>query len=295
MSDDAYCNGWCRDECAAFDSDSYDEEEEVRQHPPMKPALKMRNPAFDYYGNPIPPPARQAPNRYSEFLEEPPPAADYDEEVEEGCLAEFGHFLSCGAMANEHLADDAATHLKTPRGQPSNVAANLQSKLRQRELQALQQQLVQEKTAQALLEFELRSELAHIRRQTAEMEEAYRREIANEVSGKVVLQAQLQARLVRIMEERMRAESEVAGLSGKMTKLMALPAPVEEKTTILTSTPKTSYPTAAGASNTTPFGMGVVVESLHSHDPSCDACSEEAISSPTGFRSPKAADPVAIE
>lgn len=305
--------------CCGVEDYEYEERE---QPAPAKSALKVRNYAFDFYGNPIPPEQQQrrqvAPqpqnsraDSYSEFLAEapraPPGRHGNDEDVEAGCMAEFGQFMRlslCPCTADDQLVDDA------------NEMPSAEQEL---QLQQMRQMTIEAKTSQAMMMFELQAELADIRRQTDEMEQAYRRDIAREVSAKVMLQAKLQARLIDIMEGRMKAEIELDTL-GSGRRLQALPAPqsnngqgasqannqlvpvsqpmplnnttavvvmeqvkadpptmpkdpsaqsnVAPSPTVLTSIPKTYSPVRGISSKTTPFGMSIVVEG---HQENADA------------------------
>lgn len=172
---------------------------------------------------------------YSEFLVEPlvasrqstQPNGTSDEVYDRGCVAEFGQCLkvSLCCTPNEH---DLAADMPLLEKDKDFPMEGLKMAREQRvvmqeindELTALRQSLVSAKTSRAMLEFELRSELADIRRQKADMEEAYRREIAREISEKAILQAKLQSKLLTMMEERMRVEIQLDRLSIESSKLL---------------------------------------------------------------------------
>mmetsp|Transcript_7381 Transcript_7381/g.16736 ORF Transcript_7381/g.16736 Transcript_7381/m.16736 type:complete len:446 (+) Transcript_7381:113-1450(+) len=191
---------------------------------------------FDYYGNPVGRPrqrsidqptqpvpsqsvnfARQATrDDYSEFLELNPiptpttKVQQRDVDVEQGCVAEFGQCLKvslcCAAdesMVENSFADD---------NNEGNMTQEAMMKEISDELQALRKSTREANMSKAVLQSELRAELASVQRQKIDMEESYRREIAREASEKLFLQAKLQQRLLSMMEERMMAEIQLGQL-----------------------------------------------------------------------------------
>lgn len=177
---------------------------------------------FDYYGNPITEqqmlllgipkahPPQLLKEDYSEFLEGKkaavPPEAQLQKKaimVDRGCVGEFGNCLRitfcCGVDEDELV--EAANSLDTPLTREEN-----DQNRRDEQHRALRKAGVAAKASMAMLEYELRAEMTNIRRQKIEMEESYRREIASELSQKCILQAQLQTKLLSMMEERMLVE-----------------------------------------------------------------------------------------
>lgn len=141
---------------------------------------------------------------------------DLVEVDERGCIAEFGHCMqvSLCCAGDQDLVDAVVDTVVETAGESPRMQDHHMMREINAELQALRMSTMDAKTSKAVLEFELRAELAEIRRQTAEMEESYRREIARELSEKVLIQAQLQNKLLSIMEARMFAEIQLDGLNG---------------------------------------------------------------------------------
>eukprot|EP00584_Thalassiosira_punctigera_P007208 CAMPEP_0172535178 /NCGR_PEP_ID=MMETSP1067-20121228/7300_1 /TAXON_ID=265564 ORGANISM="Thalassiosira punctigera, Strain Tpunct2005C2" /NCGR_SAMPLE_ID=MMETSP1067 /ASSEMBLY_ACC=CAM_ASM_000444 /LENGTH=488 /DNA_ID=CAMNT_0013320087 /DNA_START=75 /DNA_END=1541 /DNA_ORIENTATION=- len=178
---------------------------------------------------------------YSEFLEVPPPPESpvkkisNDAEVDPGCVAELGNCIRvtfCCVKKDEGMAEPAS--FVADGMEPIGVTQEqIMMQEINDELHALQESSIKAKTSNALLEFNLRSELAEIRRQRAEMEESYRREIEREMSEKLALQAQMQAKLLNMMEERMWVEVQ-------MDRLTACPEKSKDDEVIPTVTAYTS-------------------------------------------------------
>mmetsp|Transcript_24668 Transcript_24668/g.59480 ORF Transcript_24668/g.59480 Transcript_24668/m.59480 type:complete len:391 (+) Transcript_24668:3-1175(+) len=237
--------------------------------PPMPSASdEHRTPSFDYYGNPITgeqlQPQQQSQLRqqqlhvvhqptqpayqsadfawesprddYSEFLElNPVPTSKVenrtsDAEVEQGCVAEFGQFMksSLCCAADESLIQAAVA-------EENNMQDAMMREINN-ELQSLRHATQEANTYKVMAEFELRSEIANIRRQKAEMEESYRFEIARESSQKALQQAQLQQQLMSIMEERMKVEARLSQLNSSL-KQAPEPQPTQDEDPILIATP----------------------------------------------------------
>lgn len=189
------------------------------------PAQSATQPPPVWSATQPPTPARQMTrDDFSEFLEVPPAATDRsmlhnekEAEVERGCVAEFGQCMKvslCCIPADEDL-DEVISFLEGNSMLEDPIMTQQQVMMQgiNNQLQALRESTVDAKTSKAMLEFELRSELIDIQRQTVEMEESYRREIAREMTEKVLLQAQLQSKLLTIMEGRMVAEIQLDRLT----------------------------------------------------------------------------------
>ena len=192
--------------------------------------------ASNHYVVPYQPPAAAQPlpavEDYSEFLAEPlvdsgqhtQSKKKNDEDYNRGCVAEFGHYLKGSFCC---VPDEYDSFLEKDSDLPTE-GPNMTTAQEQRavmkeindDLAALRQSLISAKTSRAMVEFELRSELASVRRQSADMEEAYRREISREMNKRAMLQAKLQSKLVVMMEERMRLENQLDRLSTEAPKLL---------------------------------------------------------------------------
>ena len=312
-------------------SDYDDDDNEDREMPPKSnPANRIY--AFDYYGNPVTEQeqqmqlqlqklltlqkeqqqksesqasqamvARQQPQQqpqvedFSEFLVENP----HQDDIERGCIAEFGQFLSvslCGGAEAVDLTDAL---------EQEQMRAEIN-----RELQDLRQETVDAKTSKVMLEFDLRAELIEIRRQKAEMEESYRREIAREMFEKVMLQAQLQSKLLSMMEQRTNVKIQLDRLDnmpsgGNKENNALVPIPTAMCTPSPLSVPSQPFSSASDPpmdngtdpdpcttavatcpqKAITPFGLSIVVE----HDDGSFSVSSpsalRSIASPSAYRS----------
>lgn len=223
-------------DCGAteYEYDAEAREEPPKQSPSPAPRPSSNKPrqvvTFDFYGNPIEKPAQRpqqslpsalrptqySRDDYSEFLEvNPAPTpqrrqqGEYvrDATINKSCVAEFGQCITatfcCGPTEEELIQDAIYEDEDAFNASNGGISGGLRS---------MRKSMMKEKTSKAVQEFELRAELANIQRQRKEMEESYRREIARETSLKVLLQAQMQQRLLKMMEERMVAETQLANL-----------------------------------------------------------------------------------
>mmetsp|Transcript_25759 Transcript_25759/g.54438 ORF Transcript_25759/g.54438 Transcript_25759/m.54438 type:complete len:435 (-) Transcript_25759:338-1642(-) len=158
---------------------------------------------------------------FSEFLEAPPietyasmgpPEPEYGSEpVERGCISEFGQFLKvslCCATPDDALGAGGAFDNIIAQQEQGDIMEEINN-----ELKALRTSKLDAKTSKTLLEFQLRSELAEVRRQKKEMEQSYRREIAREMSETVLLKAKLESKMLAMMEERVMVEIQLDKLN----------------------------------------------------------------------------------
>jgi hypothetical protein len=115
---------------------------------------------------------------------------DYEENTRASCLAEFGVYI---------------------KGLFSRMDNYYASK-RRRQIDLLRRTKDDADKSKTMLELELRTQLIEIKTQRQEMEEAFRREIAREFSEKVIRQAQLQSRLLSMIEQRVNMDIQLSRL-----------------------------------------------------------------------------------
>lgn len=187
----------------------------------VAPAPPIRVYDFDFFGNPIekkqykPPPTQlfSPTHRFSvkedcsESMMVPPEnERKVDEAIRKevirhmntkpGFMGGLANFLSC---ANP---DDAESTVAKDIGNDAKLSTLFSS-------------IKNAKTRRTLLEFELQSQLNELRRQNLEMEESYKQQIAAELSQKAILQAQLQAKLIQMVEGRMTVEMQLERMNSR--------------------------------------------------------------------------------
>ena len=195
---------------------------------------------FDFYGNPI---ERQANRvRFNEVelfeaaLERSQRKKSDIEELnpyEQGCMHEFGEyvqsFFRLHGNSSAHETKNSGRRKTSEELNPYEQGClhefgeyiqslfgktfKLFERRRNYEIGALQKAVSDASQRNSSMEVELRCQLLEIRQQKQDMEHAFRQEISQQFCDKVLLQAQLQAKLLSIVEQRVSMEIELARLN----------------------------------------------------------------------------------
>lgn len=312
----------CRSEDEPWNAEEVADETAAQKKQPTQHMLPKPTPApptqvhdYDFFGNPIVPQSRPpvelfSPTHeedFSEFLEVPMEGFTKSASAEQGikaihrgCVGEFGHFIVSSFCCT---ADSSADEIESSDRALEDLAS----------LNTLNDSVRNAKTRRTLLQFELKSHLNELKRQNSEVEESYNAQIAAELSRKTILQTQLNEKLINMMKERMALEMQLKNAQLHLPMVVGTPSPASttaspSKVPMDPSPGGTQsanrqqqlehklkcMPKTRPVTNSSPFGLSIVVENQDSYLNSPSAVGGETSKAPLVVPQPEVASlPVA--